>query len=73
MGAQRLLEILLDRQDEYFDKRGFLNSEGMKLMSIAAREIVKERPWLKRAIREVMRRRSHESVLKLRELLEEPI
>lgn len=68
-----MLRMLMERQREYFDKRGALNSEGMKLMSRLAREALKERPWLRGVIKEVMRKRSYESVVKLKEIMEEPI
>ena len=34
--------MLLENRDVYFDKMGYLNSEGMKVVSMIARVIVEE-------------------------------
>ncbi|MCS7106758.1 MAG: hypothetical protein NZ902_01450 [Acidilobaceae archaeon] len=67
----RGLERLLGRREEYFDKRGALNSEGIKLLRVLAREAIRDDPGKRVLFREVMRKRTYESVLKLAERLAE--
>ncbi|MCX8195631.1 MAG: hypothetical protein N3F67_00880 [Acidilobaceae archaeon] len=65
------LRKLLEKREEYFDKRGALNSEGIKLLKIIARGAIRENPLRRKAFREALRERSYESVRKLAERLEE--
>lgn len=65
------LRKLLEKREEYFDKRGALNSEGIKLLKIIARGAIRENPLRRKAFREALRERSYESVQKLAERLEE--
>ncbi len=67
--AIRLLRLLLERYEEFFDSQGYLNSEGMKVLERAARILVQEERWVKNYVVKARRRRSHEDVLKLLEVV----
>jgi lipoate synthase len=69
--AIRLLEILIRNREEYFDKSGYLNSEGMKVVMKIIRIIAEELPEHRSMVREVRSRRSYESILELLQNLSE--
>lgn len=69
--AVRLLETLVRNREEYFDKSGYLNSEGMKVVLKIARIIAEELPEHASMVREARSRRSYESILKLLQKLYE--
>jgi lipoate synthase len=69
--AVRLLETLVRNREEYFDKSGYLNSEGMKVVMKIIRIIAEELPEHTSMVREVRSRRSYESILKLLQNLSE--
>jgi hypothetical protein len=69
--AIRLLEILIRNRETYFDKSGYLNSEGMKVVMKIIRIIAEELPEHMSMVREVRSRRSYESILELLQNLSE--
>ncbi len=69
--AVRLLETLVRNRGEYFDKSGYLNSEGMKVVMKIARIIAEKLPEHTGMVREARSRRSYESILKLLQKLHE--
>jgi hypothetical protein len=69
--AVRLLETLVRNREEYFDKSGYLNSEGMKVVMKIIRIIAEELPEHMSMVREVRSRRSYESILELLQNLSE--
>jgi len=67
--AIRLLRQLLERYDEFFDSRGYLNSEGVKVLERVARIVTQEEKWLRGYVARARRRRSYEDVARLLEAL----
>jgi len=67
--AIRLLRQLLERYDEFFDSRGYLNSEGVKVLERVARIVIQEEKWLRGYVARARRRRSYEDVARLLEAL----
>lgn len=63
--VERLLRMLLENRDVYFDKMGYLNSEGMKIVSRIARMIAEELPEYRGRIEELRAKRDLETVVKL--------
>ncbi len=64
-----VIHKLADPYSEYYS-RGYLNSEGMKVINVVARALLRRHPWLKSYLDKVRRRRDHESVLRLIEEVE---
>jgi len=60
----RYMNLLLDPYSQYYS-RGFLNSEGLTLLRVIAREVLRDYPWLKGRFAKVRSRRDFESVRKL--------
>ena len=60
----RYMEELLDPYSGYYSD-GFLNSEGMTLLRIIAREVLRENPALKPRFAKARRRRDYEYVSQL--------
>lgn len=67
--AARLLELLVREYSSYFDSRGYLNSEGRKVLERAARTLLREERWLKKYVARARKRGSYEDVVRLLELL----
>ncbi len=63
--AIRLLETLIENREVYFDKTGYLNSEGMKILIHIARIVAEELPEHMKMVRKARSRRNYESILKL--------
>ena len=69
--VRRYIEELLNPNSPYYS-RGVLNSEGMTVLSVVARELLKEMPWLKGRLEKARSRRDFETVSRvLRSILEE--
>jgi len=67
--ALKIIEELLTNREAYFDKRGYLNSEGLKLAVRATRIIVEHLPAYSWMLGDVKSKRDYETIAKiLREL-----
>jgi hypothetical protein len=60
----RYMRLLLDPYSEYYSN-GFLNSEGLTLLGIIAREVLREYPWLRGRFAKARSRRDFETVSRL--------
>lgn len=63
--AMRLLEMLLEDRERYFDRMGYLNSDGMKVVLRATRIIVEELPEYHRRMGDIRASRDIETIAKL--------
>ncbi len=61
----RYIEELLNPYSTYYSDGGVLNSEGMTLLRIIAREVLREYPALKPRFAKARRRRDYEYVSSL--------
>ncbi|MEM1967994.1 MAG: hypothetical protein QXT23_00970 [Acidilobaceae archaeon] len=67
----KILEKLTVERAKYFDKHEKLNSEGLKLLKIVIREVLRTNPSMGKAVRKVLRSRTYESIITLYERLRE--
>ena len=63
--ACRILRRLLDDYTAYFDRYGYINSEGRKMLERAVHIVLEEQPALRRLIYRVRREATVEAVRKL--------
>lgn len=69
--AIKLLQLLIQNYENYFDRCGYLNSEGRKVLKRVVRALLEEDERLKKYVFRVRRRGSYEDILKLIEVLRE--
>jgi len=67
--AVRSLRRLVENYGDFFDNRGYLNSEGRKVLEVALRSLLKEVSWVRGYVHRVRRRGTYEEVLRLLEVL----
>lgn len=70
--AVKLLQLLVQDYQTFFDSRGYLNSEGRKVFEKAIRALLKDEKWLKKYVSRARKRGSYVDVVKLLERLQEP-
>ncbi len=59
-----LIMTLLDPYSSYYSD-GYLNSEGMTILSVIAKEVLREYPYLKGLFEKARKRRSYEDVSRI--------
>ncbi|WP_291765352.1 hypothetical protein [Caldivirga sp. UBA161] len=66
----KLVKLLEDPFSNYYSD-GYLNSEGMTILSLIAQLTIREAPWLASLFRRARERRDHQSIMKVLEGIRE--
>ena len=66
----RLMKLLEDPFSDYYSD-GYLNSEGMTILSLIAQLTIREAPWAASLLRRAREKRDYQSVMKILEGIRE--